>query len=221
MVALQKSIKSARQFLTSRRLRQQKPTPRIGSASLQPTAAPKLTPPNLIARPLKPHLRESFFIDAFVYNHHLDWRNSKNDLRQAARDYFHPLDGRFRRATSSSRSSTAPIDFQAREPVSPGTSSVLTAKRLTKPSNSRLPGNAPASSAISVSRIPIAGKRVSRFHRSLHASGNHTGHGSGRRKNVSSSTGGLVQIGQRSALDEKSARPSTRLLANLYGFLRD
>jgi alpha-glucuronidase len=72
---------------------------------------------NLIARPLKPH-HGIIFYRAFVYNHHLDWRNSKNDRAKAAYDYFHPLDGKFEDNVII-QIKHGPIDFQAREPVSP------------------------------------------------------------------------------------------------------
>jgi alpha-glucuronidase len=72
---------------------------------------------NVIARPLKAH--DGFvFYRAFVYNHHLDWRNLKNDRAKAAYDYFHPLDGKFEDNVII-QIKPGPIDFQAREPVSP------------------------------------------------------------------------------------------------------
>ena len=43
----------------------------------------------MIARALKPHGGVVFY-RAFVYNHHLDWRNLKNDRAKAAYDNFHP-----------------------------------------------------------------------------------------------------------------------------------
>src|SRR6185312_2386361 len=47
---------------------------------------------NVIARALKPHGGVVFY-RAFVYDHHLDWRNPRNDRARAAYDIFHPLDG--------------------------------------------------------------------------------------------------------------------------------
>src|SRR5579872_1628211 len=72
---------------------------------------------NVIARALKPHGGVVFY-RAFVYNHHLDWRNLKNDRARAAYDNFHPLDGQFDDNVII-QIKHGPIDFQAREPVSP------------------------------------------------------------------------------------------------------
>ena len=72
---------------------------------------------NVIARALKPH-RGVVFYRAFVYNHHLDWRDPKNDRAKAAYDNFHPLDGQFEDNVII-QIKHGPIDFQAREPVSP------------------------------------------------------------------------------------------------------
>ena len=72
---------------------------------------------NVIARALKPH-RGIVFYRAFVYNHHLDWRDPHNDRAKAAYDYFHPLDGKFDDNVII-QIKHGPIDFQAREPVSP------------------------------------------------------------------------------------------------------
>src|SRR5438445_13818416 len=49
---------------------------------------------NVIARALQPHGGVLFY-RAFVYDHHLDWQNPKNDRARAAYDIFHPLDGKF------------------------------------------------------------------------------------------------------------------------------
>ena len=54
----------------------------------------------------------------FVYDHHLDWRHLKNDRARAAYDNFHNLDGKFA-ANAAVQIKYGPIDFQAREPVSP------------------------------------------------------------------------------------------------------
>jgi alpha-glucuronidase len=72
---------------------------------------------NLIARALKPHAGVVFY-RAFVYNHHLDWRDPKNDRAKAAYDNFHPLDGKFDDNVIV-QIKNGPIDFQVREPVSP------------------------------------------------------------------------------------------------------
>jgi alpha-glucuronidase len=72
---------------------------------------------NVIARALNPH-GGAVFYRAFVYNHHLDWRNLKNDRAKAAYDNFHPLDGKFDRNVII-QIKNGPIDFQVREPVSP------------------------------------------------------------------------------------------------------
>jgi alpha-glucuronidase len=72
---------------------------------------------NVIARALKPHGGLVFY-RAFVYNHHLDWRDPKNDRARAAYDNFHPLDGQFDDNVII-QVKHGPIDFQAREPVSP------------------------------------------------------------------------------------------------------
>ncbi|HWZ98648.1 MAG TPA: alpha-glucuronidase family glycosyl hydrolase [Candidatus Dormibacteraeota bacterium] len=72
---------------------------------------------NVIARALKSHHGVVFY-RAFVYNHHLDWRDPKNDRAKAAYDNFHPLDGKFEDNVII-QIKHGPIDFQAREPVSP------------------------------------------------------------------------------------------------------
>jgi alpha-glucuronidase len=72
---------------------------------------------NVVARALKPHGGIVFY-RAFVYNHHLDWRNLKNDRAKAAYDNFHPLDGHFDDNVIV-QIKNGPIDFQVREPVSP------------------------------------------------------------------------------------------------------
>jgi alpha-glucuronidase len=72
---------------------------------------------NVLARALKPHAGYVFY-RAFVYNHHLDWRNLKNDRAKAAYDNFHPLDGDFDDNVVI-QIKNGPIDFQVREPASP------------------------------------------------------------------------------------------------------
>src|SRR6476469_515235 len=72
---------------------------------------------NVLAAALKPHGGIVVY-RGFVYNHHLDWRNLKNDRARAAYDNFHDLDGKF--ATNAAvQIKYGPIDFQVREPVSP------------------------------------------------------------------------------------------------------
>ena len=72
---------------------------------------------NAIARALAPH-HGVIFYRGFVYDHHMDWRNPKNDRARAAWDNFHDLDGKFDDNVIL-QIKHGPIDFQAREPVSP------------------------------------------------------------------------------------------------------
>ena len=72
---------------------------------------------NTLAAALAPHGGVVLY-RAFVYNHHLDWRNPKADRARAAYDIFHPLDGQFL-PNVIVQTKEGPIDFQAREPVSP------------------------------------------------------------------------------------------------------
>jgi alpha-glucuronidase len=72
---------------------------------------------NVIARALKPHGGIVLY-RAFVYNHHLDWTNLKNDRAKAAYDNFHPVDGQFD-DNAVVQIKNGPIDFQVREPASP------------------------------------------------------------------------------------------------------
>jgi alpha-glucuronidase len=72
---------------------------------------------NVIARALAPH-HGVIFYRGFVYDHHMDWRNPKNDRARAAWDNFHDLDGAFDDNVIL-QIKHGPIDFQAREPVSP------------------------------------------------------------------------------------------------------
>lgn len=87
---------------------------RLGPATYGRTPADAA---NVIARALLPH-RGIVFYRAFVYNHHLDWRDPKNDRAKAAYDNFHPLDGKFNDNVII-QIKHGPIDFQVREPVSP------------------------------------------------------------------------------------------------------
>jgi alpha-glucuronidase len=72
---------------------------------------------NVVARALAPHGGVIFY-RGFVYDHHMDWKNPKNDRARAAYDNFHPLDGQFD-ANAIVQIKHGPIDFQVREPASP------------------------------------------------------------------------------------------------------
>jgi alpha-glucuronidase len=72
---------------------------------------------NVVARALAPH-GGLLFYRGFVYDHHMDWRNPKNDRARAAYDNFHNLDGQFD-ANVVIQIKNGPIDFQVREPASP------------------------------------------------------------------------------------------------------
>jgi alpha-glucuronidase len=72
---------------------------------------------NTLAAALAPHGGVVLY-RAFVYNHHLDWRDPKADRARAAFDIFHPLDGKFV-PNVTVQTKEGPIDFQVREPVSP------------------------------------------------------------------------------------------------------
>ncbi|MGC1415047.1 MAG: alpha-glucuronidase family glycosyl hydrolase [Candidatus Acidiferrum sp.] len=87
---------------------------RLGPATYGRTPADAA---NVIARALASH-HGIVFYRAFVYNHHLDWRNLKNDRASAAYDIFHPLDGKFDDNVIV-QVKYGPIDFQVREPASP------------------------------------------------------------------------------------------------------
>jgi alpha-glucuronidase len=72
---------------------------------------------NLLAHALAPHGGVVLY-RAFVYNNHLDYNDLKADRARAAYDIFHPLDGKFA-SNVIVQIKYGPIDFQAREPVSP------------------------------------------------------------------------------------------------------
>ena len=72
---------------------------------------------NVIARALKPHGGVIFY-RGFVYDHHMDWNNPKNDRARAAYDNFVALDGKFDDNVLI-QIKHGPIDFQVREPASP------------------------------------------------------------------------------------------------------
>ena len=72
---------------------------------------------NVVARALKPHGGVLFY-RGFVYDHHMDWQNPKNDRARAAYDNFHELDGKFDDNVII-QIKNGPIDFQVREPASP------------------------------------------------------------------------------------------------------
>ena len=72
---------------------------------------------NTLAASLAPH-GGTVLYRAFVYDHHADWRDPKADRARAAYDIFHPLEGKFA-SNVVVQIKEGPIDFQAREPVSP------------------------------------------------------------------------------------------------------
>jgi len=72
---------------------------------------------NVVARALAPH-GGLLFYRGFVYDHHMDWRNPKNDRAREAYDNFHGLDGQFD-SNAVIQIKNGPIDFQVREPASP------------------------------------------------------------------------------------------------------
>ena len=72
---------------------------------------------NVVARALRPH-GGFIFYRGFVYDHHMDWENLKNDRARAAYDNFHELDGKFDDNVVI-QIKNGPIDFQVREPASP------------------------------------------------------------------------------------------------------
>jgi alpha-glucuronidase len=72
---------------------------------------------NVLANALSPHGGVVLY-RAFVYNHHLDWKDPKADRARAAYDIFHPMDGKFA-PNVIVQIKEGPIDFQAQEPVSP------------------------------------------------------------------------------------------------------
>lgn len=72
---------------------------------------------NVVARALAPH-HGLIFYRGFVYDHHMDWRNLKNDRARAAYDNFQSLDGKFD-DNAVVQIKHGPIDFQVREPASP------------------------------------------------------------------------------------------------------
>jgi alpha-glucuronidase len=72
---------------------------------------------NVVARALKPHGGVIFY-RGFVYDHHMDWTNLKNDRARAAYDNFRELDGKFDDNVII-QIKNGPIDFQVREPASP------------------------------------------------------------------------------------------------------
>jgi alpha-glucuronidase len=72
---------------------------------------------NVIAQALKPHGGVLIY-RAFVYNHHLDFKDLKADRARAAYDNFASLDNKFEDNVLI-QIKYGPIDFQVREPVSP------------------------------------------------------------------------------------------------------
>jgi alpha-glucuronidase len=72
---------------------------------------------NVVARALASHGGLMFY-RGFVYDHHMNWQNPKNDRARAAYDNFHDLDGKFDDNVVV-QIKHGPIDFQVREPASP------------------------------------------------------------------------------------------------------
>jgi alpha-glucuronidase len=72
---------------------------------------------NVVARALEAH-GGMIFYRGFVYDHHMDWENPRNDRARAAFDNFHELDGKFDDNVII-QIKNGPIDFQVREPASP------------------------------------------------------------------------------------------------------
>ncbi|MFG2129806.1 alpha-glucuronidase [Streptomyces sp. NPDC048751] len=72
---------------------------------------------NMLAAALAPH-GGTVRWRAFVYNHRQDWRDRSTDRARAAYDHFAPLDGEFAE-NAVLQVKHGPVDFQAREPVSP------------------------------------------------------------------------------------------------------
>ncbi|MFD5750377.1 alpha-glucuronidase [Streptomyces sp. NPDC127033] len=72
---------------------------------------------NLLAGALAPY-GGTVHWRAFVYDHRQDWRDRSTDRARAAYDHFVPLDGEFA-PNAVLQVKHGPLDFQAREPVSP------------------------------------------------------------------------------------------------------
>ncbi|MGI4853323.1 MAG: alpha-glucuronidase family glycosyl hydrolase [Janthinobacterium lividum] len=72
---------------------------------------------NVLARALKSHGGVVLY-RGFVYNNHLDWKDPKADRARAGVDNFAKYDGMFE-PNVIIQIKEGPIDFQAREPVSP------------------------------------------------------------------------------------------------------
>ncbi len=72
---------------------------------------------NVLARALAPHGGVVLY-RGFVYNNHLDWKDPKADRARAGVDNFVRYDGQFEHNVII-QIKEGPIDFQAREPVSP------------------------------------------------------------------------------------------------------
>jgi alpha-glucuronidase len=87
---------------------------RVGPSAYKRTHADAA---NVVARALAPH-HGVLLYRGFVYDHHMDWNNPKNDRARAAYDNFKPLDGQFDDNVII-QIKNGPIDFQVREPVSP------------------------------------------------------------------------------------------------------
>jgi alpha-glucuronidase len=72
---------------------------------------------NVVAHAIAPH-GGLLFYRGFVYDHHMDWQDPKNDRARAADDNFRAIDGKFA-DNAIVQIKHGPIDFQVREPASP------------------------------------------------------------------------------------------------------
>ena len=73
---------------------------------------------NVVARALAPHGGVIFY-RGFVYDHHMDWHNPKNDRARAAVRQLPCRSTASSTTTSIVQIKNGPIDFQVREPASP------------------------------------------------------------------------------------------------------
>ncbi len=145
---------------------------------------------NVIARALKPHGGVVFY-RAFVYNHHLDWRDPKNDRAKAAYDNFHPLDGKFD-DNAIVQIKNGPIDFQVREPVVSAVCRIATHQRSHRTANHAGIHRAAEASLLSGSHVEgSSGFRYARGRRI------HAGERPGERARFSSPGRRLCWCGER------------------------
>ena len=167
---------------------------------------------NVIARALAPHGGVIFY-RGFVYDHHMDWRNLKNDRARAAWDNFHDLDGKFDDNVIL-QIKHGPIDFQAREPVSPLFGALKATNQADRAADH--PGvHRPAAARLLPRADVEGGARL----RSPGRRPGHAGQGARLRQDVSA--------GRRAALSACRTSATRRhwlgadlAMANLYGFGR-